>query len=137
MQVPVYNRNPWTDDSSSVRSQDLSMIPQPRLRGHGYPGTLSLAEAQDQTSRKSSWPVNPQYMWTWFSFCSHPLPNDVKQMADVQLSVLRQLFHLKKSVTPAIIFRELAEKPWVHRWWNQVLGFMHRLSLMPQSGMLC
>ena len=55
-------------------------------------------------------------------------------MADVQLSSLRQLFHLKKSVTPAIIFRELAEKPWVHRLWSQVLSFMHRLSLMPQSG---
>ena len=69
----------------------------------------------------------------WGTFCSHPLPTDVKQMADVQLSFLRQLFHLNKSVTPAIIFRELAEKPWVHRWWSQDLGFMHRFSLMPQS----
>ena len=31
--------------------------------------------------------------------------------AHVQLSFLRQLFHLKKSVTPAVIFRELAERP--------------------------
>ena len=23
--------------------------------------------------------------------------------------------------------------PWVHRWWNQVIGFMHRLSNMPQD----
>ena len=52
----------------------------------------------------------------WGTFCSHPLPTDVKQMADVRLSFRRQLCHLKKSVTPAIIFRELAEKPWVHRW---------------------
>ena len=54
-------------------------------------------------------------------------------MADVQVSFLRQLCSLKKSVTPAIMFRELAEKPWVHRWWSQVLGFMHRLSVMPES----
>ena len=54
-------------------------------------------------------------------------------MADVQLSFLRQLCRLKKSVTPAIMFRKLAEKPWVHRWWSQVLGFMHRLSVMPES----
>ena len=40
----------------------------------------------------------------WGTLCSHPLPTDVKQMADVQLSFLRQLFHLKKSVTPAIHF---------------------------------
>ena len=49
------------------------------------------------------------------------------------MSFLRQLFHLKKSVTPAIIFPKLAEKPWVYRWWSQVLGFMHRFSLMPHS----
>ena len=49
------------------------------------------------------------------------------------MSFLQQLCRLKKSVTPAINFRELAEKPWVHRWWSQLLGFMHRLSLMPQS----
>ena len=23
--------------------------------------------------------------------------------------------------------------PWVHRWWNQVIGFMHRLSNMPKD----
>ena len=69
----------------------------------------------------------------WGTLCSHPLPPDIKQMADVQVSFLRQLCRLRRSVTPAIIFRELAEKPWVHRWWCQVLGFMHRLSNMPQS----
>ena len=30
-------------------------------------------------------------------------------------------------------FRELSERPWVHRWWNQVIGFMHRLSNMPED----
>ena len=60
------------------------------------------------------------------------IPADPQRLLrDVQLSFLRQLFHLKKSVTPAIIFRELAEKPWVHTWWSQALGFMHHLSLMP------
>ena len=63
----------------------------------------------------------------------HPLPSDIKQMVDIQVSFLRQLCRLKKSVIPAIIFQELAEKPWVHRWWCQVLCFMHRLSNMPQS----
>ena len=49
------------------------------------------------------------------------------------MSSLWQLCRLKRNGTPAIIFRELAKKPWVHRWWSQVLGFMHRLSAMPQS----
>ena len=31
--------------------------------------------------------------------------------------------------------RELAEKPWVHRWWCQVLGCMHRLSIMPDGSL--
>ena len=54
-------------------------------------------------------------------------------MADIQVSFLWQLCRLKKSVTPAITFRQLAEKPWVQRWWSQVLGFMHCLSVMPES----
>ena len=57
----------------------------------------------------------------------------MKKMADVQLAFFRQLCRLKKSVTPAIIFRELSEKPWMHRWWNQLIGFMHRLSNMPDN----
>ena len=42
-------------------------------------------------------------------------------------------FAVSKGVTPVIIFRELSEMPWVHRWWNQVIGFMHRLSNMPED----
>ena len=61
------------------------------------------------------------------------MPSDVRNLAEIQVSFLRQLCSLKKSVTLAIMFRELAEKPWVHRWWSQVLGFMHRLSVMPES----
>ena len=50
-----------------------------------------------------------------------------------QMAFLRQLCRLKRSVTPAIILRELSEMPWVHRWWNQVIGFMHRLSNMSED----
>ena len=54
-------------------------------------------------------------------------------MADVQVAFFRELSRLKKSVTPAINFRELSERTWVHRRWNQVIGFMHRLSNMPED----
>ena len=54
-------------------------------------------------------------------------------MAEIQVAFLQQLSRLKKSVTPAIMLQELAERPWVHRWWSQILGFMHRLSVMPGS----
>ena len=54
-------------------------------------------------------------------------------MAEVQLAFFRQLCRLKKSVTPAVIFRELFERLWVYRWWDQVIGFMHRLSNMPDD----
>ena len=56
-------------------------------------------------------------------------------MAEVHLAFFRQLCGLEKSVTPAIIFRELFERPWVHRWWDQVIGFMHRLSNMPDDSL--
>ena len=65
--------------------------------------------------------------------CSPSLPRDIKKMADVQIAFFRQLCRLKKSVTPAIILREISERPWVHRWWNQVIGLMHRLSNMPDD----
>ena len=61
------------------------------------------------------------------------MPRDIKKMAEVQLAFFRQLCRLKKSVTPAINFRELSERPRVHRWWEQVIGFMHRLSNMPDD----
>ena len=71
----------------------------------------------------------------WGPSCSPSLPLDIKKVAEVQLAFFRQLCRLKKStsVTPAIIFRELSERPWLHRWWNQVIGFMHRLSNMPDD----
>ena len=43
-------------------------------------------------------------------------------------------FAVSKGVSPLqSFFRELSEMPWVHRWWNQVIGFMHRLSNMPED----
>ena len=51
----------------------------------------------------------------------------------LSLSLFQQVCRLKKCVTPANIFRELSERPWVHWWWNQVIGFMHRLSNMPDD----
>ena len=69
----------------------------------------------------------------WGPSCSPSLPRDIKKMADVQIAFFRQLCRLERSVTPAIIFRELSERPWVSRWWSQVIGFMHRLSDMPDD----
>lgn len=40
----------------------------------------------------------------YWTLCSYPLPSDVTQIADVQMSFLRQLCRLKKTVTPPIIF---------------------------------
>ena len=34
-----------------------------------------------------------------------------------------------------IIFREFAEKPWLDSWWFMVLGFMRRLSLLPEGSL--
>ena len=69
----------------------------------------------------------------WGPFCSPSLPRDIKKMAEVLLAFFRQLCRLKKSVTPAIIFRELSERPCVHWWWNQVIDFMHHMSNMPDD----
>ena len=56
-------------------------------------------------------------------------------MQNVQINFFRQLCQLRKSVSPPIIFREFAERPWLHTWWLWVLGFMHRLSEMPEGSL--
>ena len=61
------------------------------------------------------------------------LPHDMKKMADVQIAFFQPLCRLERSVTPPIVFRKMSERPWVHRWWIQVIGFMHRLSNMPED----
>lgn len=63
----------------------------------------------------------------WAPACSHNLDPGLKDMMNIQTAFFRQLCHLRKSVTPPIIFREFAER----RWWSQVLGFMRRLLQLP------
>ena len=52
----------------------------------------------------------------WVPTCVGALKPEVKRMTDIQLAFFRNLGHLRKSVAPLIIFRELAERPWEHRW---------------------
>ena len=56
-------------------------------------------------------------------------------MQNIQINFFRQLCQLRKSVSPPIIFREFAERPWLHTWWLRVLGFTHRLSEMPEGSL--
>ena len=60
---------------------------------------------------------------------------ELKDLQNIQLSFFRNLCHLRKSVTPHIIFREFAERPWLDSWWSMVLGFMRRLSLLPAGSL--
>ena len=46
-----------------------------------------------------------------------------------------QLCQLKKSVTPKIIFRESSARPWLDKSWSFLLGFMRRLSLLPDGSL--
>ena len=71
----------------------------------------------------------------WAPTCVGALQPEVKHMTDIQLAFFRKLGHLRKSVAPPVIFRELPERPWEHRWWSQVTGFMHRLLDMPPGSL--
>ena len=42
-----------------------------------------------------------------------------------------QVCQLRKSVTPNIIFREFSGRPRLDTWWSFLLGFVRRLSLLP------
>ena len=53
----------------------------------------------------------------------------------IQISFFRQLCHLKRTVTPNTIFREFSEGPWLEKWWSFLLGFMRRLSLLPEGSL--
>ncbi len=57
----------------------------------------------------------------------------LKGMAGLQIACFRQLLKLRRSISPHVIFAELAEAPWQRAWWAQVLGFMHRLGSMDES----
>ena len=71
----------------------------------------------------------------WAPACSLALVPQLKDMQDIQLSFFRNLCQLRKSVTPHIIFRDFAERPWLDSWWSMVLGFMRRLSLLPEGSL--
>ena len=66
----------------------------------------------------------------WAPACSLALVPQLKDMQDIQLSFFRNLC---ESITPHIIFRPFAERPWLDSWWSMVLGFMRRLSLLPEG----
>ena len=68
----------------------------------------------------------------WAPACSLALVPQLKDVQDIQLSFFL-LCRLRRSVTPHIIFRELAGRPWLDSWWSSVLGFMRRLSLLPEG----
>ena len=71
----------------------------------------------------------------WAPACSLALVPQLKDMQDIQLSFFRNLCQLRKGVTPHIIFRGFAERPWLDSWWSMVLGFMRRLSLLPEGSL--
>ena len=71
----------------------------------------------------------------WAPACSLALGPGLKDMLGVQIAFFRQLCHLRKSVTPNIIFREFAERPWLDTWWSFPLGFMRRLSVLPDDSL--
>ncbi len=56
-------------------------------------------------------------------------------MAGLQIAFFRQLLKLRTSISPHVIFAELAEDPWQRTWWSQVLGFMHRLDSMDEGSL--
>ena len=71
----------------------------------------------------------------WAPACYLALVPQLKDMQDIQLSFSRNLCQHRRSVTPHIIFREFAERPWLDSWWSMVLGFMRRLSLVPEGSL--
>ena len=71
----------------------------------------------------------------WGTLCSGNLKPGLKGMAGLQIAFFRQLLKLRTSISPHVIFAELAEAPWQRTWWSQVLGFMHRLDSMDEGSL--
>ncbi len=74
----------------------------------------------------------------WGTLCSGSLQPELKGMAGLQIAFFRQilkLMKLRKSISPHVIFAELAEAPWQRTWWSQVLRFMHRLDSMDEGSL--
>ena len=71
----------------------------------------------------------------WGTLCSGSLQPELKGMAGLQIAFFRQILKLRKSISPHVIFAELAEAPWQRTWWSQVLRFMHRLDSMDEGSL--
>ncbi len=71
----------------------------------------------------------------WGTLCSGSLQPGLKSMAGLQVAFFRQVLKLRKSISPHVIFAELAEAPWQRTWWSQVLRFMHRLDSMDEGSL--
>ena len=71
----------------------------------------------------------------WATACPLARGLDLKDMLGVQMAFFCQLCHFRKSVTPGIIFREFSERPWLDTWWSCLLGFMRRLSVLPDDSL--
>ncbi len=71
----------------------------------------------------------------WGTLCSGSLQPGLKGMAGLQIAFFRQILKLRKSISPHVIFAELAEVPWQRTWWSQVLRFMHRLDSMDEGSL--
>ncbi len=56
-------------------------------------------------------------------------------MAGLQIAFFRQLLKLRRSISPHVVFAELAEAPWQRTWRSQVLRFMHRLDSMDEGSL--
>ena len=71
----------------------------------------------------------------WAPACSLAMGPELEDKLGVQMAFFRQLCQLRKSVTPIIIFRGFSERPWLGTWWSFLLGFVHRLSLLPDDSL--
>ena len=71
----------------------------------------------------------------WAPACSLALVVQPQDMQGIQISFLCQLYQLCKSVTPQIIFRKIAERPWLDSRWYIVLAVMRRLLPWPESSL--
>ncbi len=71
----------------------------------------------------------------WGTLCSGSLQPGLKGMSGLQIAFFRQILKLRKSISPHVIFAELAEAPWQRTWWSQVLRFMHGLNSMDEGSL--
>ena len=71
----------------------------------------------------------------WGTLSAGTSVSEIKQMTDIQLAFFRQTLQLRKAVPAPVIFAEMAEVPWLHTWWVQILRFMQKLSNLPNGSL--